>query len=138
MDASSPLFHDFSALTELKRQARTEQSSAVKPVAEQFEAVFLQMLMKGMRATVPEGGLFDTPAIKQYQSMFDNQLAVSMAAQGGTGLAELIARQLEGNTMAVAETGDANKAGAENGVSKDGDSWQRAALGLGDQQGGGL
>lgn len=125
MEASSPLFHDFSALTELKRQARTEQSSAVQPVAEQFEAVFLQMLMKGMRATVPEGGLFDTPAVKQYQSMFDNQLAVSMAAQGGTGLADLIARQLEGGAapaLDMAASDDVDEQGAQD--------WQRAALGL--------
>lgn len=130
MEASSPLFHDFSALTELKRQARTEQSSAVQPVAEQFEAVFLQMLMKGMRATVPEGGLFDTPAVKQYQSMFDNQLAVSMAAQGGTGLADLIARQLEGNVapLADASTGEAlNDQGVQD--------WQRATLGLNTKEG---
>lgn len=128
MDASSPLFHDFGALTELKRQARTEQSSAVQPVAEQFEAVFLQMLMKGMRATVPEGGLFDTPAIKQYQSMFDNQLAVSMAAQGGTGLAQLIARQLEGTTAPESKTEAVADEGAEAN-----ELWQRAVLGLGDQ-----
>ena len=125
MEASSPLFHDFSALTELRRQARTEQSSAVQPVAEQFEAVFLQMLMKGMRATVPEGGLFDTPAVKQYQSMFDNQLAVSMAAQGGTGLADLISRQLEGNVAPSADAAasdDVDEQGAQD--------WQRATLGL--------
>ena len=63
---------------------------AVKTVAQQFEALFLQMMMKSMRAAVPEGGLLDSKATKTFEQMHDQQLVMALSKQGATGLAEMI------------------------------------------------
>lgn len=66
------------------------------PVARQFEALFLQMMLKSMRDTVPEGGLLSSDSMDSYQQMFDSQLSVDLAEGGGVGLAEVIAKQISG------------------------------------------
>lgn len=67
---------------------------AVREVAEQFESLFVQTLLKRMRATLPEGGLFDGPGMQQYQGLFDQQLASDVARGEGMGLADRVERQI--------------------------------------------
>jgi len=83
------LFHDPQALQGLKREANADPAKALLPVAKQFESVYLQMMLKSMRAAVPESGLFSDEAGKTYRDMFDNQLSVNLAEQGGIGLAKV-------------------------------------------------
>lgn len=57
-----------------------------------FEAMFVQMLLKEMRKTVPENDFFPkTPAMENYEEMLDGTLAQAMADSGQLG----IAKQLE-------------------------------------------
>lgn len=91
---STVLFHDPQALQGLKREANTDPAKALLPVAKQFESVYLQMILKSMRAAVPESGLFSDEAGKTYREMFDNQLSVNLAEQGGIGLAKVMVKQL--------------------------------------------
>ena len=88
------MFHDPQALQGLKREANTDPAKALLPVAKQFESVYLQMMLKSMRAAVPESGLFSDEAGKTYRDMFDNQLSVNLAEQGGIGLAKVMVKQL--------------------------------------------
>ena len=95
MDASNGiLFHDPNGLRGLKTEAVKDPSSALLPVARQFESVFLQMMLKSMRDAVPESGLFSSDSEKVYRDMFDNQMAVNLSEKGGIGLAETMVRQL--------------------------------------------
>lgn len=95
MDAAKGvLFHDPRGLQALKREAVADPAAAIRPVAKQFESVFLQMMLKSMREAVPEGGLFNDETGKLYRDMFDNQMAVNLAEQGGVGLADVMVRQL--------------------------------------------
>jgi hypothetical protein len=55
---ASSNYHDFSGLASLRKDANENAEEAIAPVAKQFEALFLQMMLKSMRAGVPEGGLF--------------------------------------------------------------------------------
>lgn len=68
----------------------------LREAAREFEAVFLNQLLKSMRATVPENDLFNGGgATKFYQQMHDAELAMAMANTGsGLGISELIVRQL--------------------------------------------
>lgn len=91
---STVLFHDPQGLQGLKREANADPSKALLPVAKQFESVYLQMMLKSMRAAVPESGLFSDEAGKAYRDMFDNQLSVNLAEQGGIGLAKVMVKQL--------------------------------------------
>ncbi len=87
-------YHDFSGLAALKRDAVQSQSGALEPVARQFEALFLQMMLKSMRSAVPEGGLLDDQNLKFYRDMLDSQLSVDLAERGGIGLADTLVEQL--------------------------------------------
>lgn len=99
--AISSNYHGFADLAALKKEAAQSPNDAVMPVARQFESVFITMMLKSMRETVGEGGLFDNESMKTYQGMFDNQLALSLSQQGGIGLAESIAKQMapEGSAL---------------------------------------
>ncbi len=54
-----------------------------------FEAMFLQELLKEMRKTVPDEGMFPkSPARKQYEEMLDGVMAQKMADSGQLGIAK--------------------------------------------------
>lgn len=93
-------YHDFSGLAALRSEAQADSEQAIAPVARQFEALFLQMMLKSMRDAVPEGGLFDSNGGELYQEMHDKQLSVTLSEQGGIGLADAIAQQLSGHGVA--------------------------------------
>ncbi|NOY62775.1 MAG: flagellar assembly peptidoglycan hydrolase FlgJ [Gammaproteobacteria bacterium] len=80
----------------LKQAARDNDPEAVREVAVQFEALFMQMMMKSMREAQLGDGLFDSEQSKLYQGMFDEQLSGTMVAQRGMGLADMLVRQLGG------------------------------------------
>lgn len=88
---------DIQGLTGLAAAARRDGKAALPAVARQFEAVFAQMLIKSMRAANFGGGILDSPQSEQWQGMFDNQLALSLANDGkGLGIATMLVRQLGG------------------------------------------
>jgi len=94
VSASGVLFHDPAGLSALKREAGEDPAKALLPVAKQFESLYLQMMLKSMRAAVPESDLFNDESGKAYRDMFDNQLSVNLAEQGGIGLAKVMVKQL--------------------------------------------
>lgn len=107
MDTSgvAAVYNDFSGLSALRNQAKFEPNSAMKEVAQQFESLFVGMMMKAMRDATPKGGLFDSNQMEAYQDMFDKQLAVDLSASGGLGLAEMIEQQIS-QTMGMKVTED--------------------------------
>jgi len=95
LDISNQFSLDVNGLTALKRQARENSPGAIKAAAQQFEALFLQMVLKSMREATPQDGMFDSDQSRMYQSLMDQQLAQVLTAKGGgTGLAALIEKQL--------------------------------------------
>ncbi len=88
---------DMRGLEDLKRVARSDKSpEALKSASRQFEAMFLQMVIKSMRDATPKNGLFDSDQTRMFQQLQDQQLALEMAHGRGTGLADTIYRQLGG------------------------------------------
>ncbi len=89
---------DMGRLSDLKRDVTkdpagpgTEQQ---KQVAKQFEALFLQMMLKRMREATPKEGLFDSQQTQMLQSMADEQLALHLATPG-IGLSQSILAQMQ-------------------------------------------
>jgi len=98
MDYSSATlstYNDFQGLASLRAQAQKDQSKAVDKVAEQFEGMFLNMMIKEMRKTVPESVFFNTPAINLFQEMQDQQVAMDMAKEGPLGFAEFLKANIQ-------------------------------------------
>lgn len=106
MDNSIGHFHDFSVFNTLRRDARgpdSDNPETIRQVARQFESIFVQMMMKSMRETVPEGGLLNDDSLRFYQDMMDQQLSLNVAAGEGIGLASAIERQLSQGLSAEAD-----------------------------------
>jgi len=94
MTAMTGLAGDARGLAALRVDAARDPKTAAKEVAKQFEALFMQELMKRMRAASLESGLLDNDTSKLGTEMLDSQMASQFAGRPG-GLSELIARQLE-------------------------------------------
>ena len=84
---------DANGLNGLREAARQNSPEAIKGAAKQFEALFLNMVMKSMRDATPQNGPFDNEQTKMFTSMLDQQLSQSLA-QRGVGLADVLTRQL--------------------------------------------
>lgn len=100
-----PSVFDVQALAKLRTDLRKDDPKALKAAAQQFEAVFLQMVLKSMRAATPQTGPFDSDQSRFYQELLDSQLAQVLAARGGTGLAAVIERQLSGARATATQPG---------------------------------
>lgn len=92
-DASASLAIDTKSIESLKQSAKQNSPEALKAAAQQFEALFVNMMLKSMRDATPQEGMFDNQQTKMYQGMLDQQLGQTMASRG-IGLAEVLIRQL--------------------------------------------
>lgn len=97
------VFHDFSGLSQLKAEARQDENAALKEVAQQFESLFLGMMLKSMRAASLGEGLMDSDQSNFYRDMYDQQLATDLGQSGSLNLSDLIVRQLGKQTGAATD-----------------------------------
>ncbi|MDT7836187.1 flagellar assembly peptidoglycan hydrolase FlgJ [Aquabacterium sp. OR-4] len=88
------LASDSRNLDGLRNAAAKDPKTAAREAATQFEALFMQQVLKSMRAASQSSGMLDNEASKLGTEMLDAQLATGSAGRPG-GLADLIARQLE-------------------------------------------
>ncbi len=72
------------------------ESRKLEKAAQDFEGIFLGILLKSMRGTVESGGLFKEGTDSQiYRDMFDQEIARGLAKGGGIGLAKIIVQSQE-------------------------------------------
>lgn len=95
---AAPSSLDFSGLNNLKQGVRTgadASGDAQKKVAQQFEALFIQQMLKQARqVSAAEPSLFDSQQTRLAQSMGDEQLALQLS-NPGMGLAQAILDQIQ-------------------------------------------
>ena len=107
MDFISPLQNQGSAFTQLSEEKigrlKNEVESGgfkdqeeLKKLAKQFESIFVNLLMKSMRETVPKEGMLSSFSMDMYQSLFDEEVAnvMSESKGKGIGLADVLYNQL--------------------------------------------
>jgi len=92
-ELAAPLAIDANALSGLREQAKTSPKAALSAAATQFEALFVQMLLKSMREALPQDGMLSSETSKTYTAMFDQQIAQQMSKKG-IGLRQILERQL--------------------------------------------
>jgi flagellar protein FlgJ len=92
--SANPSVFDVNALTGLQAKVKAGDPQALKAAAKQFEALFLQMVLKSMRDATPKEGLFDSDQSRMYESLLDQQWSLEMSKKGSLGLAQMIERQL--------------------------------------------
>ena len=88
---------DFTQYASLRKAAGENDPAALREVANQFEALFLQTMLKSMREASLGDPLFgNNEQHDMYRDMMDQQLAVELASGKGVGLADMLVRQLGG------------------------------------------
>jgi peptidoglycan hydrolase FlgJ len=101
MTLGATLAADVRGVEALRANAARDPKAAIKEVAKQFEALFMQELMKSMRQASQTSGMLDNSTTELGTEMLDTQFAQQMTGLRG-GLSEAIARHLE-RQMGVAE-----------------------------------
>lgn len=92
-DMAGKLAIDANGLNSLKQSAKDNSPEAIKQVAKQFEAIFMNMMLKSMRDATPQESTFDSEQSRTFISMLDQQLSQNLASKG-LGLADILTRQL--------------------------------------------
>jgi flagellar protein FlgJ len=95
-DLSDKLAFDSKGLDGLKQSAREKSPEALKEAAKQFEALFMNMMLKSMRQAESKDSPFENEQSRMYTSMLDQQLSQNMSKRG-IGLADVLVRQLSNN-----------------------------------------
>jgi flagellar protein FlgJ len=106
---SSKFALDTKGMGELKQSAKAGSPEALKGAATQFEAMFINMMMKSMREATPQDELTGSEQSKMFTGMLDQQMSQNMAKRG-VGLADMLIRQLstQASSQALAIGGDQN------------------------------
>lgn len=97
-------YNDLGALQNMKHKAAGPEAERLKAVAQQFESMFVSLMIKSMRdanKVFAEGNMLSSQQGEFYQQMYDSQLAVSLASGKGIGLAKVIEQQLSKDQSAV-------------------------------------
>jgi len=111
---------DATSIAALRSAAARDPKAAIRETAKQFEALFMQQLMKSMREATMSSGMLDNSGTQLGTELLDTQYANKMSGLPG-GLAAAIARQLErqlgsGAAAALAAPAAAGAAGAPAGA----------------------
>jgi len=103
--ANSQNFLDINGLNSIRQQSKAtdkeSKNAALDTAAKQFEAIFMQMLMKSMRKAqevLESDSPFNSESTKFYRDMHDQQMSLELSNNGSLGLSDLIVRQLGGDT----------------------------------------
>ena len=106
--AQTDLYMNMSQFSDLRLSARKNEAGAAKEAAQQFEGLFIQSMLKSMRAAAVVDDSQHSSNMDFYNEMHDKQIALIMARQGGIGIANIMQHQLgefdeKGQTSAAVE-----------------------------------
>lgn len=90
-------YTDFAGLNDIKATGREDSAAGLRQVAEQFEAIFIDLVLDSMRkasAAFSEGNYLQSNETEFHQQNFDNQLSLHLAGGRGIGLAESLYQQM--------------------------------------------
>jgi peptidoglycan hydrolase FlgJ len=131
-DLTSRFALDVQGFGALSAQAKASPQAGMKMAAQQFDAVFTQMMLKSMRDATPQDGPFDSHDTATFTSMMDQQMAQQLSKKG-IGVADAMLKQLmrnQGMQVGGANGAAGGLAGMANalGGGSGGDEGQTAAL----------
>jgi peptidoglycan hydrolase FlgJ len=107
--SAATTYTDINGLAALKKDPGSPQ--AIGAVAQQVEALFLQMMLKSMRdANI--GGELDSNETSMYQDMFDKQVALTISQHQDLGIGALLKRQISASTAPSTQPGATQTAAA--------------------------
>ena len=81
---------DFEGLGQLRGQAKKDSKGALRETAQQFEGMFLQMMMKSMRDSTVKSDLVESSGADTFEAMFDKEVSVQLAKRNTLGIADML------------------------------------------------
>lgn len=101
-----------------KTSLNAAQDKRLKGACQDFEALFLSTILKGMRKTVEKSNLFGSDSAENtFQEMMDDEISKSSAKTSSMGIADMLYRQL---TSEAEKQADSSQARNDGGVSPSG------------------
>lgn len=86
---------DFAGLGALRGKAQQKSEKATKETATQFEAMFIQEMLKSMRQTVDKSDLMGSETEDQFTQMYDRELSMQLARRNTLGVADMIVKAVD-------------------------------------------
>jgi len=108
---SQDLYMNMQQFSDMKLAARQNSREAGKAAAQQFEGLFIQMMLKEMRAAATVDESQHSSNMDFYTDMYDKQISQILSTQGGIGIADVLEKQL--NRFLPEGQQDADSAGKE-------------------------
>lgn len=105
-------FLDANSLNGVKAMGRDNDPQALKEIAKKFEAMFVQQMLKNMRAAnevFSEGNYFNSNETQFHQDTLDQQMSLELTSGRGLGLADALYAQMQrayGTEPTPASTGN--------------------------------
>ncbi|MBB6523491.1 flagellar assembly peptidoglycan hydrolase FlgJ [Pseudoteredinibacter isoporae] len=90
-------YNDLNSLNSIKQAGRDKDPESLRKVAQQFEAMFIQTMLKTMRQTNEVFGkdnFLNSSETALYQGMLDDQMSLSLSNGRGLGLADAFFQQM--------------------------------------------
>ncbi len=104
-------------------EIKNSKSGKIKQLANEFESLFLEIVLKSMRETVGKSELMNGGNAEDiYRSMLDQEYAKNMAGMRQTGIGDAIEKQLSGDSGRKIDTSDLKT--AKSGINE----YRNAAL----------
>lgn len=97
LEAPNNLYHDLNSLNSLRQQSKTSQRETLRAAVKEFEAYFLNLMLKNMRQTnkvFAEDNPLSSNDVEFYNEMHDQQLALELSRSSKFGIGDLLFRQL--------------------------------------------
>ncbi len=89
------VYSNLQGLQKLKGLSHKDEKTALKAVAKQFEALFLEMMLKqSQKVNFDDEGMMSSERTQFFQTWHYEQLAQDVASKGSIGLADQLVEQL--------------------------------------------
>ncbi|MFT4301988.1 MAG: rod-binding protein [Desulfovibrio sp.] len=98
-----------------KKMTEAEKEKKLREACEGFESIFIQKMWQEMRSTLPKTNMLQGREEQYWQSMYDQELAKSMTAAGGIGLADMMYAQLSRDLVSASRGTASAKASSAPG-----------------------
>lgn len=86
---------DFSGLGTLRAKAQQDQTAALKETAQQFEGLFIQMVLKSMRDAIPKDEENTSSMRETFEGLFDQEISGHMAQRSALGVTDFLVRAVQ-------------------------------------------
>lgn len=99
---SQQSYTDLNSLQKIRQTGNEDKDLALKQVAQQFESMFIKMMLKSMRSANEVFGKdnpLNSSEMKHHQDMYDHQLSLSLSQSSNIGLADAFFRQMQNSYL---------------------------------------